>query len=168
MLASGLDLNTIVPILVGGFLAVAFSSYGVRYVLRRRRSSVAGGLGLSIGTAQDAVHRGEEVEALVSISRLEGLANVEVGIVCTEYFYEEDSWTDSEGRTQTSTKTTEAIAHEAWLPVENIPGVQSARFTVPQETPLSAPGMFKWEVVARARRRRRLDAVARHEISVLL
>lgn len=153
--------------MVGAFLVVGFGSYGVRFLLRRKRSGVAGELGLDIESAQDEVHRGEEVEALVSISRLEGLANVEVGIVCTEYFYEEDSWTDSEGQTHTSTKITEAVGHEAWLPVENAPGVQSARFTIPQDAPASAPGMFKWEVIARARRRRRLDAVARREISVL-
>jgi len=66
--------------------------------------------------------------------------------------------------------TTYAIAHEAWLPIESAPGVQSVRLTIPPEAPFSYEGdclSFRWEVVARGRRRRRLDAQAKHEISVL-
>ena len=112
----------------------------------------------------------EELEALVTISSARGLGDVEVGLVCTEFYDEESSWTDGEGHTHTSRTTSEATAHEAWLPVESAAGVQNVRFTIPPEAPFSYRGnclSLKWEVVARGRRRRRLDAQARRELFVL-
>ena len=66
--------------------------------------------------------------------------------------------------------TSDEIAHETWLPVETISGAQSLRFTIPPDAPFSYRGdclSFKWEVVARGRKRRGLDAQARSELSVL-
>jgi hypothetical protein len=130
--------------------------------LRRRLAR-----GFQIGASDQDVRRGEEVEALVTISNARGLGDVEVGLVCSEYYacYSEGVGDDPGGRA-----TTYAIAHEAWLPVESAPGVQSVRLTIPPEAPFSYEGdclSFKWEVVARGRRSRRLDAQARREISVL-
>jgi hypothetical protein len=124
--------------------------------------------GLQVGASDPEVRRGEEVEALVTISSARGLGDVEVGLVCTEYYalYSEGVSTDDSG----GRATTYAIAHEAWLPIESAPGVQSVRLTIPPEAPFSYEGdclSFRWEVVARGRRRRRLDAQAKHEISVL-
>jgi hypothetical protein len=122
-----------------------------------------------VGASEDEVRRGEEVEAVVTIPAVGGVSNVEVGLVCTEYYDEETSYTDGQGHARTSRTTAEAIAHEAWLPLESARGVQRVRFAIPAEAPFSYEGdclSFRWEVVARARRRRRLDALARHEISV--
>jgi hypothetical protein len=126
--------------------------------------------GLQVGASEQELRRGEEVEALVTISSAGGLREAEVGLVCTEIYDHEDTSTDVEGNTQISRATSAAIAHEAWVPVENTPDVQSVGFTVPPEAPFSYEGSclsFKWEVVARGRRRRRLDALARRGVSVL-
>jgi hypothetical protein len=124
--------------------------------------------GFQVGAAAHGVHRGEEIDALVTISGAQGLDNVEVGLVCTEYYacYSEGVGPDDSG----GRATTYAIAHEAWLAVESVSGAQSVRLTIPTEAPFSYEGdclSFKWEIVARGRRRRRLDARATHEISVL-
>jgi hypothetical protein len=124
--------------------------------------------GIQVGVAAHGVHRGEEIDALVTISSAQGWDNVEVGLVCTEYYacHSEGVGPDDSG----ARATTYAIAHEAWLAVESVLGAQSVRLTIPTEAPFSYEGdclSFKWEIVARGRRRRRLDARATHEISVL-
>jgi hypothetical protein len=131
--------------------------------------------GLQVDVGQPEARRGAEVEALVTISSPRGLGDVEVGLVCTEYYDEEtssttSSSTGSNGYTSTSRTTSSEVAHQAWLPVESSAGVQSVRLAIPAEAPFSYKGhclSFKWEVVARGRRSRRLDAQARQEISVL-
>lgn len=122
--------------------------------------------GLEVDAGEHGVRRGEEVEALVTISSSKGLGNLEVGLVCREYYDEES--TDTEGRT--SRATVEDIAHEDWQPVENVTGVQSVRLAIPADAPFSYEGAclsFKWELIARGRRSRRLDAHAKRELSVL-
>ena len=112
------------------------------------------------------VHRGEEVEALVTITSVRDLGSPEVGVVCTEYYDEED--TDSEGHKTRTTCT--VLVHESWTPVEEIAGVQSVRLTVPVEAPFSYEGdalRYRWELVARASRKHRLDAQVKTPLSVL-
>ena len=130
--------------------------------------------GLRVSASDREVRRGGEVETFITISSPRGLGNVEVGLVCTEYYDEETSspTSSSTGSVDTtpSRTTSSAIAHEAWLPIESAAGVQSVRLAIPAEAPFSYKGeclSFKWEVVARGRRSRRLDAQARQEISVL-
>ena len=124
-----------------------------------------------MAAGNQVAHRGDEVEALVTISSPGKIGNVEVGVVCTEYYDEEDTDTDmNTGGQSTSRVTSDEIAHEAWLPVETISGAQSLHFTIPPDAPFSYRGdclSFKWEVVARGRKRRGLDAQARSEFSVL-
>jgi hypothetical protein len=135
-------------------------------LLRRRLTS-----GLQVAAGNQVAHRGEEVEALITISSPGKIGNVEVGVVCTEYYDEEDTDTDmNTGYQSTSRVTSDEIAHEAWLPVETISGAQSLHFTIPPDAPFTYRGAclsFKWEVVARGRRRRGLDSQARSEFSVL-
>jgi hypothetical protein len=122
--------------------------------------------GLEVDAGPGEKRRGGEVEALVTISSARGLGDLEVGLLCTEYYDEEH--TDREG--DTSRSTSEEVTHEAWQPLEPAVGVQTVRFAIPQGAPFSYEGdclSFKWELVARGRRRRRLDAQARREISVL-
>lgn len=131
--------------------------------LRRRLTR-----GLEVAASDQVVHRGGEVEALLTISSSRKLGDVEVGVVCTEY-YDEEEKNYTNGSTSTSRVTRDEIAHETWTPVETVSGVQSLRFTVPPDAPFSYSGeclSFKWEVVARGRKRG-LDAQARSEFSVL-
>ena len=124
--------------------------------LRRR-----GTRGLQVGASDQEVRRGEDLDARVTISSSGGLGEVEVGLICTE-FYESDFPDSDAGLSRgsdvsdsdagRSRGTSSATAHEAWLPVESTPGVQSVRLTVPAEAPFSYEGellCFKWEVVAR-------------------
>jgi hypothetical protein len=130
--------------------------------------------GLRVSASDQNVRRGGEVETLVTISSPRGLGDVEVGLVCTEY-YDEETRSPTSSSTggadlSPSRTTSTAIAHEAWLPIESAAGEQSVRLAIPAEAPFSYKGeclSFKWEVVARGRRSRRLDTQARQEISVL-
>ena len=126
--------------------------------------------GLEVAAGVQEVRRGGEVEALVTITSARRLGDVEVGVVCTEYYDEEQTSSDGDGTTSTSRVTCDEIAHETWHPIEAVAGVQSVRFTIPPDSPFSYDGdclSFKWEVVARGRRSRQLDAQARSEFSVL-
>lgn len=137
--------------------------------LRRRLTR-----GLEVAASEQEVRRGAEVEALVTISSARKLVDVEVGVVCTEYYDElhtGQSYTgDTTSSTTSSRRTSDDVAHETWSPVEAVPGVQSVRFAIPPDAPFSYRGeclTFKWELVARGRRSRGLDRQARSEFSVL-
>jgi hypothetical protein len=122
--------------------------------------------GLQVDATDRPVRRGEQLHARVMIARPKRLGDVEVGLVCTELFASAVS--DSKGGRRRGTAS--ATAHEAWLPVVSTPGVHSVRLAVPAHAPFSYEGelvSFTWAVVARGRRKRRLDAQARHEIAVL-
>jgi len=133
--------------------------------LRRRLTR-----GLEISTRAQEVRRGEEVEALVTVSSSRGLGNLEVRVVCIESYDYISISRDQDGMQETTRETAEAIAHEAWQPLEGRSGVQDFRLAIPVEAPFSYKGdclSFKWEVVARGRKRHRLDARVAQEISVL-
>jgi hypothetical protein len=133
--------------------------------LRRRLTR-----GLEVTAGDQSVRRGAEVEALVTISGAGKLGDVQVGVVCTEYYDEEDTTSTGNGSTSTSRSTSDDVAHESWSRVESVTGVQSVRFTIPADAPFSYSGeclSFRWEVVARGHRSRRLDAQARNEFAVL-
>lgn len=144
------------------------------------RAGTAGGMldrlrrmltrGLQIEVSWQGVHRGEEIETLVTMSRSRGLGDLEVGLVCTESYDYLDMWTDNDGEQQQSRKTAEAVAYEAWQPLESVMGAQSVRLRVPPEGPFSYKGgclSFKWEVVARGHKKHALDTRAAQEVSVL-
>lgn len=137
--------------------------------LRRRLTR-----GLEVAASDQEVRRGGEVEALVTISSARKLGDVEVGVVCTEYYDElktgSAAYIDDMNTTTTSRKTSDDVAHETWSPVETVSGVQSVRFTIPPDAPFSYHGeclSFKWELVGRGRRGRGLDREARSEFAVL-
>jgi hypothetical protein len=112
------------------------------------------------------VRRGGEVDARVTIAGSGVLGEVEVGLVCTEFY----ACHVTGGDGTRSRGTASATAHEAWLPVDATAGLHGVRLSVPAEAPFSYEGellCFTWEVVARGSRKRRLDAQASHEISVL-
>lgn len=126
--------------------------------------------GLQIEAGQQAVQRGGEVEAIVTISSSRRTGSVEVGLVCTESYDEMVTTnTGDDGPSTTERKTSEAIAYEDWQPFESATGVQTGRLRIPPEAPFSYSGSclsFKWELAARVRRRG-LDAQVKREIAVL-
>jgi hypothetical protein len=171
-------LDNLIPIvLIAGFLAVfAGASYLIffrdRGVLDRRLDFLRRGLtkGFEVGVGEQQLRRGEEVEALVTVSHSRGLGDLEVGLICTESYDYRSTWTGDDGASQESRETAQAVAYEEWQPVESVSGAQSLRLRVPVEAPFSYKGeclSFKWEVAARGRRRHRLDTRAAQEISVL-
>jgi hypothetical protein len=125
--------------------------------------------GLQVGASEQEARRGEEVEAFVTVPRARRVGEVEVGLVCTECYGEESTYSDSSGTHTSSRSTVEEIAHEAWRSVESAQGEQRVHFTIPPEAPFSYEGdclSFNWEVVARERRKHGLDRLVRREISV--
>jgi hypothetical protein len=127
--------------------------------------------GLEVAAAGEYAHRGGEVEILVTIATTRKLGDVEAGIVCSEYYDEKrTTTTNPDGSTSTGRTTSDEIAYESWSAVETVAGVQSLRFTIPQDAPFSYEGnclSFRWEAVARGRRTRRLDTQARSAFTVL-
>jgi hypothetical protein len=134
-------------------------------ILRRRLTR-----GLEVAIGDQPARRGGEVEALVTISNARKLGELEVGVVCTEYYDEQETTREANGATSVSRSTSDEVVHESWNEVESVLGQQGLRFTIPADAPFSYSGeclSFKWEVVARGRRSGRLDAQARSEFSVL-
>jgi hypothetical protein len=128
---------------------------------------------LEVDAGGQAVSRGEEIEAQVTISDAEKAGSVEVGVVCTEYYDEDvtEETIDDHGIMQEETQRTtlHATAHEEWRPIESTVGVQTVLLTIPAEAPFSYEGdcvSFKWELVARGRRQNRPDAEAGQAITV--
>jgi len=123
--------------------------------------------GLEVRVDQLEARRGDEIEALIVVTEPERLGELEAGLVCTEHYDETtSSGTDSGGTRRTTTK---AVEHEQWQPLPGGLGEHSVRFTIPPQAPFSYEGSclsFSWEVVARGRRTRKLDARASQEISV--
>ena len=120
--------------------------------------------GLDVRVDQCEVRRGDEIEALVVVTEPDRLGELEAGLVCTEHYDEVVHTGENSSRT-----TSKAVAHEAWQPLPSMAGEHSVRLAVPARAPFSYEGSclsFRWEVVARGRRDRKLDARASQEISV--
>ena len=156
----------IAVIVVGAWVAI-----GLVFLMRRRRGQVARQVGLGVAAVQGEVRRGQDVEALVSISQLEGLEGIDLGLVCTESYAADTEETDMPTHTTHTTRGTKtAKAHESWLPIDEILGTQSVRVTIPKDAPFSYQGSalsFEWEVLARGRRHLAPDALAKCPITVL-
>ena len=120
--------------------------------------------GLEVRVDQLEARRAGEIEALIVVTEPERLGELEAGLVCTVH-YDEMTYSNNETRRT----TTKAVEHEQWQPLPGGPGEHSVRFTIPPQAPFSYEGSclsFSWEVVARGRRKRTLDARASQEISV--
>jgi hypothetical protein len=155
----------IAVIVVGAWVAI-----GLVFLMRRRRGQAARQVGLGVAAVQGEVRRGQDVEALVSISQTDGLEGIDLGLVCTESYAAKTNETDMNGNTHTTRGTKTTKAHESWLPIEEILGTQSVRVTIPKDAPFSYEGSalaFEWEVLARGRRHLAPDAIAKCPITVL-
>jgi hypothetical protein len=162
--------ETVLGILAGGAFIALFAGILIFMFKDDPRLEILRRLltrGLKVDATQREVRRGDEIEANVTASKRGRLGALEVGLVCTEYYDEEVSGTmDDPGSTR---RTQEGVAYETWKPVADAEGAQTFHFTVPRNAPFSYKGdclSYKWAVVARGRKRHRLDAQARSEIVV--
>jgi hypothetical protein len=155
----------IAVIVVGAWVVI-----GLVFLVRRRRGQLGRQVGLEVAAVQDEVRRGQDVEAVVSISQTKGLEGIDLGLVCTESYAAKTGETDMDGNTYRTRGTKTAKAHESWLPIEEILGTQSVCMTLPKDAPFSYEGSvlsFEWEVLARGRRHLAPDALAKCPITVL-
>jgi hypothetical protein len=160
-----------------GGLAASFAAVFYLTVVRgrgfdHRLDFVRRGLtrGLQITVPQQEVRRGDELEAIVMVAGRRGLGELQAGIVCTESYDYESTWTDKDGMQQSSRETAQATAHEEWHQLESRSGTQNVRISIPVDAPFSYKGSclsFQWEVLTRGRRRHRLDAQAARRVTVL-
>ena len=84
--------------------------------------------------------------------------------MCREFYDEIVSDSDSASRC-----TLDAVEYESWQPLQCVRGEHAVTLTVPGQAPYSYAGhclSFRWEVVARGRKRMALDAQASQEIAV--
>ena len=116
--------------------------------------------GLEVAADEELVARGGELEATVAAKNPKGLGVLEVGLVCTETY--EVSGEDGSGLSW-------GTAYESWTPLEPGTPRQTVRLRVPADGPYSYIGSvlsFRWEVVARGVRKRRVDARATFDLEV--
>jgi hypothetical protein len=163
--------SDLIFIVVVGVVVVGAIVGGVLWNLLAPRQRLAQAAGLEVSAATQKVRRGDDVTARVTVASTHGLDDVEVGVVCTESYARKTTTTASDGKTMMTTReTAHATAYEDWIPLGRLLGSQDVSLTVPATAPFSYDGSalsFEWEVVARGRRRLRLDAEARDELRVL-
>lgn len=118
--------------------------------------------GLEVTADKEVVTRGDELDATVTVTSRKDLGALEVGLVCTETY----QVTNSDGQ---GSGLSWGTAYECWTPVEHGSPRQTVRLRVPADGPYSYIGTvlsFRWEVVARGVRKRRVDARATYDIEV--
>lgn len=117
--------------------------------------------GLEVRASKGVVARGDELEAEVTVISGKDFGALEVGLVCTES-YEVTSVENGSG-------VSWGTAYESWTPVERGARTQTVRLRVPVDGPYTYMGTvlsFRWEVVVRGVRKRRLDARATCDLEV--
>ncbi len=123
--------------------------------------------GLEIRVEQPEARRGEDVRALVVVTEPDRLGQLEVGLVCAEYYDEQVRDHDMDG-SNTHRTTSRAVEYEQWEHLDCVVGEHEVTLTIPAHAPYSYDGdclSFRWEVVARGRKSG-LDAQAGQEIAV--
>ncbi len=116
--------------------------------------------GLQVAADKKLVIRGDELDATVTMTSRRNLGALEVGLVCTETYEVADA--DSSG-------VSWGTAYECWTPLEPGTPRQTTRLRVPADGPYSYIGTvlsFRWEVVVRGVRKRRIDARATFDLEV--
>ena len=120
--------------------------------------------GLKVSASSRDVARGDELVATVTITDAGRLGDVELGLVCNESYAAMERGSNNPGQV-----IRWDTAYEMWVPVASVVGEQTVRLQVPFDGPFSYEGTvlsFKWEVVARGLRKRRIDARASCDIEV--
>ncbi len=131
----------------------------VVYVWRRWRPRPARHLEVRVEPIE--LHRGDTVNATLVISDPGKLGEeLELGLVCTEYYdHEKTVYTDNGAQQQRVTSTAEA--HATWDKPDRGQTQQTLRFTVPADAPFSYEGgcvSWAWHVSALDRHAHRMDS----------
>ena len=120
--------------------------------------------GLEVRAEQTEARRGDEVRALVVVTDTGNIGELEAGIVCREFYDETVSTNDGSTRS-----TLNAVEYESWQPLQCMEGEYPVTLTIPAHAPYSYAGdclSFRWEIVARGRKKLALDAQASQEVWV--
>ena len=121
----------------------------------------------AITATPDAVTRGGTISVTLAIPDTTKVgAELEVGLVCTEYY---DVEVPHAGTTSPGPQTREAPAHEEWRPADPTATHQSHTFTVPAEAPFTHHGKclhYQWRAVAREPERLRVDSRSEQVVKV--
>ena len=116
--------------------------------------------GLEVAADKEVIARGDELDATVTVASRKDLGALEIGLVCTETY---EVYDDNEPGVSWGT------AYESWTPLAHGMRSQTVRLRVPADGPYSYTGTvlsFRWEVVVRGLRKRRVDARATFDIEV--
>ena len=143
------------------FLAIAYVLY------RKVIPPKARHLKVTLSTTQ--ARRGDTVDARLEVTRA-GDDEIEIGLVCTEYYDVEKTSYSSNGGTSHYRDTDDAIAHEEWRPASPSQSIHNVRFQIPPDGPFSFKGRclaFEWRVSARQPMRMRFDRTTNVDLKVL-
>ena len=124
---------------------------------------------LKVTLSAPEAHRGGVIDARLEVTRATD-DPIELGLVCTEYYDEERTTTNSNGVPSTARVTAEAVAHEDWQSVPANGSVHNVRFEVPADAPFSYRGTclsFEWRVSARQPKKLRFDRATTVDLRVL-
>jgi hypothetical protein len=124
---------------------------------------------LKVTLSATEARRGDTIDARLEVTRA-GNEEIELGLVCTEYYdVEKTSYSSNSGSTRYR-DTEDAIAHEEWRPASPSQSIHSVRFQIPPEAPFSFKGSclaFEWRVSARQPKRMRFDRSTNVPLKVL-
>jgi hypothetical protein len=124
---------------------------------------------LKVTLSSNQARRGDTVDARLEVTRA-GNDEIELGLVCTEYYDVEKTSHSSSGGTSHDRDTDDAIAHEEWRPASPNQSVHNVRFQIPPDAPYSFKGSclaFEWRVSARQPKRMRFDRSTNVDLTVL-
>jgi len=120
--------------------------------------------GLEVRAEQTEARRGDEVRAVVVVTDTGNIGELEAGIVCRELYDETVSSGENSSRC-----TLTNVEYEAWQALQCMEGEYAVTVTIPAHAPYSYAGdclSFRWEIVARGRKKLALDAQASQEVWV--
>ena len=124
---------------------------------------------LKVTLSATQARRGDSIDARLEVTRA-GDDEIEIGLVCTEYYDVEKTSYSSNGGTSHYRDTEDAIAHEDWRPASPSQSIHNVRFQIPPDAPFSFKGSclaFEWRVSARQPKRMRFDRSSDVDLTVL-
>jgi hypothetical protein len=143
------------------FLAIAYVLFRKVVPPKARHLKVT----LSAGQAR----RGDSIDARLEVTRA-GDDEIEIGLVCTEYYDVEKTSYSSNSGTRHYRDTDDAIAHEEWRPASPSQSIHNVRFQIPPDAPFTFKGdclAFEWRVSARQPKKMRFDRTSDVDLTVL-
>lgn len=129
-----------------------------------------GGRHLQLAVDRDVLRRGESVTLTLTFADPGRVReNVEVGVVCTERYAEEQRSHSSSSGSTTSRVMVSDTAYERWEPAQASQPLQRFTFEIPADAPYSYDGEhleFHWRASAREPRALRPDPATNVDLTV--